>query len=197
MGISAFLQKGIFSRMVIKLWKWDAREKVRRLSPWLKINQKVLDVGSGYGMVAQLLQQMSIQVDCLDIADSAVEGCPRPMIFDGYNIPEKISGYDYALLLTVLHHSGEPERLLNACSCISKGVIVIEDVYSNNLQRRLTHFFDSLLNWEFKDHPHSNKTHQEWLKTFRELNLELVGYHSKRFVGLFRQNTYVLRSGIS
>jgi len=96
------------------------------------------------------------------------------------------------LLLTVLHHTPNPKEILKEASRVSKRVIIIEDIYSNLVQKYLTFFTDSLVNFEFRGHPHSNKSVSEWNKLFNELNLKIIHEEINQVYGLFNQALFVV-----
>ena len=85
----------------------------------------------------------------------------------------------------------KPEGRRGSLSHASR-IIIMEDIYSNSLQKYLTFFVDSLVNLEFSDHPHSNKTDEEWRELFRKNGLKLVDAKYHRFLLFFRQVTYYL-----
>jgi hypothetical protein len=96
-------------------------------------------------------------------------------------------------LITVLHHTKDPVGLLKEASRVSKSVVIMEDIYDNNFQKYLTYFFDSLVNFEFIGHPHSNKSDQEWKKEFRDLNLKLIDTRYGKIWGVFNEAFYYLK----
>ena len=56
----------------------------------------------------------------------------------------------------------------------------------------LTKRFDSLMNLEFKGHPHSNRTDKDWLASFERLGLSLRHREIHRVAWLFKQAVYVV-----
>lgn len=71
---------------------------------------------------------------------------------------------------------------------------VIEDVYEGRVMEWLTKRFDSLMNLEFKGHPHSNRTDKDWLASFEQLGLTLRHRTVYRVAGVFKQAVYVLEA---
>ena len=100
--------------------------------------------------------------------------------------------FDVCLLSTVLHHCSNPDKVLSEALRVSKKVIVVEDIYDTPWRRALTHCFDSILNWEFVGHPHSNRTDAEWKATFKKCHATLVHTQSYNVAVLFRQAVYVI-----
>ena len=145
-------------------------------------------------MVSHILRERGYEVSSLDVQDRSLAGTVAPLLYDGCTIPFDADTFDCALLLTVLHHTPDPVLVLQEAARVAHQVIVIEDVFSHPVQKRLTFFTDSLFNLEFRGHPHSNKTDIEWLGTYDELGLELIGVASRRGLLFYRQNAYHLRN---
>ncbi len=179
-------------RMVFKLWVTDAWYKWRRIREFVPRGASVLEIGAGPGSIYFVLQRMGYDVRAVDIEDQTLSWGIEPLIFDGRTIPYQDQQFDIALLLTVLHHAHDPDRLLAEAQRVARRVIVIEDVYTNTLQKYLTFFTDSVLNLEFAGHPHNNRPDVEWRNTFKRLGLKLRHVADERFFMFFRQATYVL-----
>ena len=139
-----------------------------------------------------MLRKLGYDVQAVDIEDQTLIRGIEPLIFDGRKIPYEDQQFDIALLLTVLHHAHDPDGLLAEAQRVARRVIVIEDVYTNPLQKYLTFFTDSVLNLEFAGHPHNNRPDVEWRETFKRLGLKLRHVADERFFVFFRQATYVL-----
>ena len=61
----------------------------------------------------------------------------------------------------------------------------------SELEKYKTYIMDSIVNFEFKDHPHNNKTDIEWKNIFKQLNLKLVDTKYRKH-GSFLHAIYVL-----
>ncbi len=179
-------------RMVFKLWVTDAWDKWRRIRDFVPRDASVLEIGAGPGSVYFVLRSLGYDVRAVDIEDQTLFWGIEPLIFDGRTIPYEDQQFDVALLLTVLHHAHDPDRLLAEAHRVARRVIVIEDIYTNTLQKYLTFFTDSVLNLEFAGHPHNNRPDVEWRNTFKRLGLKLRHVADERFFVFFRQATYVL-----
>ena len=179
-------------RLSAPLWRLDANRKWRLISRFMRPGGRVLEVGSGPGTVVERLRRAGFDVVPLDIRDTAMLPTSRPLLYDGERMPFLDGAFDYALVLTVLHHSHNPAQVLSEAGRVSRTVIVMEDVYLNPWQRRLTQWADSVTNWEFVDHPHNNRTEQQWRNTFAEVGLKVAHAASQPFLGLFRQSIFVL-----
>ena len=51
---------------------------------------------------------------------------------------------------------------------------------------------DSLVNLEFRGHPHTNRDDNQWKQTFHQMGLKVVAEDEFRTLIFFRQKIYVL-----
>ncbi|MEM9302248.1 MAG: methyltransferase domain-containing protein [Pseudomonadota bacterium] len=174
------------------LWKLDARRKWRLISPHLPAGASVLEVGCGMGTVADAVTAQGHPVVALDVADSSRSRELKRVLYDGHRMPFRDGAFDVALILTVLHHATDPEAVLAEAGRVARRVIVMEDLVEGRWQERLTHWADSLANWEFVGHPHNNRDDRGWRETFDALGFSLLSAFSMRFFIFFRQSVYVL-----
>lgn len=171
-----------------------ARGKFEHIERLLPDAGSILDIGSGRGVVTSMLRDRGFQVTPLDVRDRSTEPALTPEVYDGTVIPFADKAFDCALLLTVLHHTPDPDAVLREASRVARRIIIVEDVYTNTLQKHMTFFTDSLFNLEFRGHPHSNRTDAEWRQTFERLGLTLAADEvvEKRVLLLYRQVAYGL-----
>jgi len=189
----AILQNNSFLKeLVFKVWLWDAKFKIERIREHLSPKDRILDIGTGPGSVCLLMNRQGYDLTPVDVIDQSLSPEIEPQIYNGKKLPYKDSSFDTALILTVLHHTSNPEEILLEAKRVSKKIIIIEDIYTNPIQRYLTYFVDSIVNMEFSGHPHSNKSDSEWKRTFMELGLKLVDAKYDKFLLFFRQATYYL-----
>ena len=178
--------------LVFAGWKFDAARKLRWIQDHLKFLERHIEIGSGPGSVMSIMRKKNYKVDGLDINDNSYRGDLTPIIYDGEAMPFSEKAYDTALLLTVLHHTPNPNAIIQEAARIAKRVIIIEDVYETKVMEWLTKRFDSLMNFEFIGHPHNNRTDAEWKETFEQLGLRLEYKTVHRVAGIFQQAVYVL-----
>ena len=170
-----------------------AQVKIERTEKHLQPNSKILDIGSGIGGLAYAFQKRGHNMTCLDVVDHSFFPEIQPVIYDGKSFPFEKKSFDTAMIITVLHHTTTQREIISEAKRVANQVIIMEDVYTNSFQKYLTYFMDSLVNLEFKGHPHSNRNEQEWEQLFTELNLEIVDKEVHRFLLFFRQVTYLLK----
>ncbi len=183
--------------MGFKKWQILKRAgiKYRIIEKWLSDSDKILDIGCGPAGITYLLKQDKRDVEAIDIINKSAFNAVIPTLFDGRHLPYVDNSFDICLILTVLHHAVDPEALLREAKRVCRGkIIVIEDVYAGKLQLSLTKFTDSIVNLEFRGHPHNNKTYQGWIELFARLNLKVIQSEQRAFLGLFRQEDFLLKA---
>ncbi len=184
----------IFRRLERKWALRRAEVKRKRLLSFLSEGETVLEVGSGNGALVKLLRKEGMKMSALDIADKSLFDDVAVEVYDGARFPFIDRQFDVCQLITMLHHTTHAEELVREAKRVSGRVIIMEDIYVNAFQRYITWFTDSIVNWEFYGHPHTNRTDAEWKSLFERngLRLEKVEYY--RFLVFFTQVTYVLRA---
>lgn len=196
MGLKLVRNLGPIKRAIYSGWYWDAQNKIDRIQPILNRSGKIADIGSGYGTVTDLLQNQGYDIVPVDVEDHSIREDLKPICYDGSVLPFSDDKFDQTLLLTVLHHTKKPEAILAEAARVSREIIVIEDVYRNKVQQYLTYFADSVFNFEFIGHPHTNKTREGWSAVCEELGLKMKVIRSDRFLLFFRQETYLIGQSI-
>lgn len=194
MNFKSIQKSSFLSKWIYKIWLWDAQNKLDYIQKFLSKSDKILDLGSGPGSVTQVLRERGFQVTPLDVVDISLNPEFKPQLFNGKTIPYPNQSFDIILILTVLHHVQNPDLLLKEAQRVGKRIIIIEDIYSNKIQQYLTYWTDSIVNLEFKGHPHSNRTDKMWKQTFQQMGMQLESCHSYRFLAFYRQVVYFLKS---
>lgn len=170
----------------------DAKRKLGWMTPHLTPNMKLLEVGSGPGSVLSVFSEAGYETTGIDITDTSYSDDLRPQLYDGTTLPYVDNSFDGALVLTVLHHTTDPDAVLKEAARVAKRVYVIEDIFTSPTHRRLTKIADSLTNLEFFGHPHSNRNDTGWRETFKRLGLTLHHTNQKPMAGYFLQALYVV-----
>ena len=171
-----------------------ANNSYNEIKEYLSKDDKILDIGSGTCNICQILKNNLYNCTAVDIKNKSILSNITPIIYDGKKLPFKDKSYDVALLLTVLHHTSNPESILKEAKRVAKRIIIIEDVYLNIFHKYLTFFIDSLSNFEFTKHPHSNKKDIEWKNLFNKLGLSLVDVKKNHCFFMIIQRRYYLNS---
>ena len=151
-------------------------------------------MGAGPGSVLFEFRRAGFQIDAIDVTDTSYSASLRPELYDGEHMPYIEDAYDTALLLTVLHHTPQPDDILLETARVARRVIILEDVYDGAWQRKYSKVADSITNLEFFGHPHSNRSDAEWRQSFSRLNLKLLHAEVPPFAAFFKQALYVVET---
>ncbi len=164
-----------------------------KIRPLISNRGKVLDIGSGTGHIAEMLINEGYRVTTCDIKDTSLFEEIHPIIIKD-KLPFEDKSFTTSMLITVLHHTKNPEEISKEAKRVSDKIIVMEDTYKTPLQKLLTFFMDSFYNLEFIGHPHTNKTEEEWEKVFKDLELIVLDKNSHPFWKFFTSTTYLLEA---
>jgi len=179
---------------ILKNWYiGKAKVKLDRLLKFYSPNEKVLDIGSGNGGLSLLLKNNNISISNIDIKNKSFFKEIEVVIYDGHTFPFKDKEFDTVQIITVLHHIKDQIPVIRESIRVGKRLIIMEDIYETMFQKYFTWYCDSLNNWEFIGHPHTNRTDNGWRKLFAELNLEVEKVEYYKFLLFFKQVTYILK----
>jgi len=178
--------------MIFRIAEKRARQMFDRIGSYLKKGDSILDIGCGTAFIARLLKRKGYKITALDVKNRSWIKEIKPIVYDGKHMPFENDSFDVSLLITVLHHTKNPEEILKEATRISRRIIVVEDVYNSVFQKYLTFIMDSLVNFEFFGHPHSNKTENEWENTFKQLNLNIIDKKNFNFWAFFKGIVFYL-----
>lgn len=105
---------------------------------------KILDVGAGNGLLAQIIMRLrpDVYIEGVDIMEWPETYIPVQK-FDGESIPAHEGEWDYCLVSDVLHHCSLPENLLTEMVRIAgKGLIIKDHVAETAWDRAVLSFMD-------------------------------------------------------
>lgn len=149
-------------------------------------NVLVLDVGSGDGLLGQLISQIRPDVTIKGI-DVMVR--PRTHIptekYDGERIPYGDTSFDGVMFVDVLHHTTDPMILLREAARVARRTIIIKDHLLDGLLAGQTlRFMDRAGNARHGiPLPYNYWTKATWLDAFNTLGLEVGMWTAK--LGLY------------
>ncbi len=189
----AFYEFGFLDKWKKQFAIRKARIKLDRLQDLYRHDDSILEIGSGNGALSMLLKDGDYNVQTVDIENKSIFPSITPQLYDGNILPFNDGAFHISQMITMLHHTPEPKLMIKEAMRVSDKLIIMEDVYSTLFQKYITWFTDSLVNWEFASHPHTNKTDREWKSLFEKLGLEIteVKYHPG-FMLFYSQITYLL-----
>lgn len=159
---------------------------VGHLAAMIPEGARVLDVGSGDGSVAALLmaQRADLRIEGVDVLLRPGAAIPT-RAFDGMTLPCGDDEYDVVMMVDVLHHALEQERLLAECARVARDAVVLKDHFRRGLAANSTlRFMDWVGN---RAHgvalPYRYLSPEEWARLYARVGLEVVEVHER--LGLY------------
>jgi SAM-dependent methyltransferase len=100
-------------------------QQIARLLP---SDARVLDIGSGDGSIAELVQaaRPDVLVRGIDVLVRPTTQIPVEQ-FDGVTVPYDDGSFDAVMFVDVLHHADEPSRLLAEGARVASDAVVVKD----------------------------------------------------------------------
>jgi ubiquinone/menaquinone biosynthesis C-methylase UbiE len=175
-----------------RLARWRVEEKLRDITPDLKPGDRILDLGSGNCVLVEQLRARGFDVQPVDLANLSFIPGIAPVLYDGRTLPFPDNSFDVALVITVLHHTRDPDAVLAEVRRKARRLVVIEEIFENSAEKYATFAIDSLFNLEFFGHPRTNRTDAGWRDAFRALGLSVDSARYSRSLGVLRRVYYVL-----
>ena len=108
--LNSFIRKIVRTRSEIVL---------ERISPFIKKSAKIVDVGSGTGDIAFLLEKQGKDITPVDVADFHGIRLMKTIIYDGKRLPFSDKSFDAALLLMVMHHTPNPDVVFSEAARVA------------------------------------------------------------------------------
>jgi SAM-dependent methyltransferase len=89
---------------------------------------RVLDVGCGDGMVAEMILagRPDLSIEGVDVLVRAAPRIPV-RLFDGLRLPFGDASFDAVLLIDVLHHAADPPALLREAARVARSALLVKD----------------------------------------------------------------------
>ncbi len=164
----------MFKTILQKILRKRSKLVIGRILSYIRTSKKIVDIGSGTGDVAFLLQESGKDITAVDVADFHGPRMVMPIIYDGSKLPFTNKSFDTALLLMVLHHTPNPEIIFDEASRVAKEIVIIETSYTNVLNRWWTIVSDAVGNLRLEAFWSSYKTDAEWRKLFTRKNFTII-----------------------
>ncbi len=104
------------------------RVLARHVAELLPRDASVLDVGSGYGLLARRVMYLrpDVRIRGVDVLARPTSHIPVE-IFDGVTLPFGNAQFDAVMMVDVLHHAAQQQRLLDEMARVTKRLVVIKD----------------------------------------------------------------------
>ena len=188
-----FLYRYQFSKnLIYRILKARARDLAGMVSPHLNKDELILDIGPASCTVTEALIQQDLKVFPLDVENFSIVEKVVPTLYDGYRMPFKDDQFDTSLILFVLHHTPDPIKVLAEVKRVSRKILILEDIVTSPAHKSMTAALDSLMNLEFYDQPHTNKSDEEWRSIFNELGLEVKAQKYNSSMAVMKHAMYFL-----
>ncbi len=178
--------------IIYRILKARAKDLAGMVSPYLKKDELILDIGPASCTVTEALIDQGLRVFPLDVENFSIVDKVLPTLYDGDSMPFKDDQFDTSLILFVLHHTPDPAKVLAEAKRVSKKIIILEDIVTSPAHKSLTAVLDSLMNLEFYDQPHTNKSDKEWRTVFENLGLKLLTQEYMSSTIIMRHALYFL-----
>ncbi|MDH5533716.1 MAG: class I SAM-dependent methyltransferase [Candidatus Pacebacteria bacterium] len=164
-------KSSLFARFLHTVMTLKAKESYDHIKPFIKKSDRILDVGLGAGTLASYLKNKRYNVSSVDVVNLSLYKDVQPTIYNGKKLPYKDNEFDVALIISVLHHCGRKKEnftVLKEAMRVSKKVVLIEDSYRNEFERKIVSAVDQVANWEFWRHKYL--TNREWFAFINKNN---------------------------
>lgn len=153
------------------------------LTPYLEDCKTVLDLGASSGRLAKNIQNK------LDIEFVGVDKYLQPervipiIKCDGKNLPFKNNSFDCVMIIDVLHHDSNPQKIIEEAKRVTKKYILIKDHYwDNKVDLALLKFGDYIGNKPYGIDLYYNFLNmQSWNALIKKNNLTIVKSQKFRY----------------
>ncbi len=166
-----------YYRIFSPIYQRAAKKMCLDCRDFIEKGGKILDLGCGSGIIAKVFQDFfQAKVIGVDIKDHRVFYIPFEII-NGKKLPFPEKSFDAVLINYVLHHSDDPEALLEEAKRIAKKIIIYEDLPENLLSKIYCKIHSITFNKFFQKPSKANysfKTGKEWEEIFQKIGLNLV-----------------------
>ena len=157
------------------------------IEPYISQGDKVLDLGSGNGYVAELLnREKNADITCLDVSDISKNNF-KPIIFDGNKIPFEDASFKVVLCSFILHHIPHQVNFLHEIMRVSsEKAIILEDVKQNPIDLFFTTMHKLSSRVRYKSVGMKFHSRKGWKSIFSE-----NGFHLTDEQAISRKREYI------
>jgi SAM-dependent methyltransferase len=176
--ISRLHSQGVFPRR--------RRVLVERIASLIPAGSTVLDVGTGDGSIAAAIQEAKPGITVSGIDVLVRSGAAIPVApFDGVTMPYPDKSFDVVLFVDVLHHTADPQALLNESARVARAWVIIKDHNRDGFLAAATlRFMDRVGNARFGVAlPYNYLSKAQWNAAYERAGLEVAECQTK--IGLY------------
>lgn len=180
---------------------WREKGIVRHFSRYIAKGSNVLDIGAGSGKLAQVVVATTgADIELVDVVDHNASGLPLKL-YDGNRLPYDDGAFDTCLLVFVLHHATDAERLFAEAVRVSRRqIIVVEDTPGNAFENLAWKKWDYFLNHGHHEDiavAHTAGTIEKWHDFFAAAGVQVVARHTFRslfpVLNMYRHTAFILQ----
>ena len=164
--------------LIDKIFRVRAADHIiREISPYVKPNFKILDIGSGSGICAKRIsEKLGVKITLVDVVDKRKVELPLTL-YDGRKLPFKNNSFDVTLLIFVLHHAQDLKAVLSEAKRVTKDkIIVYEDIITRNPFDKVDSFLHGFAfnkTWNLENEA-IFRSEKEWKEIFNKLGLRII-----------------------
>jgi ubiquinone/menaquinone biosynthesis C-methylase UbiE len=162
-------------------------EIIRKLAPWVRPGQTLLDVGSGTGLIARRLAKVAgVKPTLCDLVDYCkVDEFPYIKLEDPLRVSAPDDSFDVVTMCFVLHHVPEWEDQLTvaaeAMRVARERVLILEDTPFHKVDLLFNKAWDKVLNMRHGvPVPFTFRNVEEWTDVFSRDGFRVSATHSYR-----------------
>lgn len=177
-------------------------EIIRKLAPWVRGGQTLLDLGSGTGLIARRLAHVAgVRPTLCDIVDYCKVEFPYIKLEDPLRVPVPDRSFDVVTMCFVLHHiPAWDDQLVVAAEAMRvarERVLVIEDTPFSRVDLLFNKAWDKALNWRHGvPVPFTFRRVEQWREVFSRDGFRVQATETYRprwpTLGMYHHTLFVL-----
>jgi ubiquinone/menaquinone biosynthesis C-methylase UbiE len=156
---------------------------IDKLTPHLREHSSVLDFGASDGRLAYHLQsQLDCIFTCCDVYPQEKQFVPV-VKFDGDVLPFEDSSFDCVMLIDVLHHDSQPEKVLAEAVRVARSTVLVKDhIWATRLDFFGLKVMDYIGNAPYGiSLPYNYLTADQWYQMAADLQLTIAAEERYRY----------------
>ena len=166
-------------------WKPRAKKSAKHILPLIPQGAKVLDIGAGNGLIAEIIAEEKVaDVVLIDVMDWNLSRFPLKL-YDGTHVPFQDKEFDVALLCDVIHHAEDEKTLVEEAMRVARQVVVVEEAHEHTGMSLFANLADNLqyILYGMPVGVHS-RNEEQWLQFLQSVspNTTLVGAYLQHAV---------------